>query len=192
MLQYREANGVTLTITSNEPNGKISQYVYFVQAVGGGPIKIGYAADVPARIDRLQTGSPTPLRVLAVIPGAGRSVETALHHRFRAVRSHGEWFHPVVELTDFIATVGVEDEGLLAGDPAALDAIWRLNSQWRVRARHATRANILMWLGNRRVASALERDRQAAAKLLEFMPDDFVTVEQAVAARLAAIGGGAP
>ena len=162
-----------------------AQHVYFIQSIAGGPIKIGYASDVAARIDQLQTGSPTPLRLLAVIPGAGSSVETALHRRFVALRAHGEWFHPVAELTDYIAGLAIEDEGLLAGDAAALDRVWALDSQWRVRARHATRADVLMWLRNRRVASALERDRQAAAKLLEFMPDDFVTVEQAVANRLA-------
>jgi hypothetical protein len=163
----------------------VSQHVYFVQAVGGGPIKIGHAANVAARVDRLQTGSPAPLRVLAVILGAGVSAETSLHQRFAHLRAHGEWFHPAAELTDFIASLKVEDEGLLAGDPAALDQIWALDSEWRVRARHATRTDVLKWLRNRRVASALERDKQAAAKLLEFMPDDFVTVEQAITARLA-------
>lgn len=163
----------------------MSQHVYFVQAAGGGPIKIGHAANVAARVDRLQTGSPAPLRILAIIFGAGAATETALHQRFAHLRSHGEWFHPTVELTDFIATLKVEDEGLLAGDPRALDQVWALDSEWRVRARHATRADVLRWLSNRRVASAMERDKQAAAKLLEFMPDDFVTVEQAVAARLA-------
>jgi len=68
-------------------------WIYFVQAESGGPIKIGFAADVFARLADLQSASPLTLRLLA-----GRSAEfwqeKRLHERHKAHRLHGEWFAP--------------------------------------------------------------------------------------------------
>lgn len=77
---------------------------------------------------------------------------------------------------------------LLTGEPEALDAVWRLGGGRRVRARQATRGDVLAWLAIRgdnaaRVAEAYERDRQAVAELLVHMADDEMTVEQAVKVR---------
>jgi hypothetical protein len=58
---------------------------------------------VRSRLDSMQTGSPVQLRVIGVIAGVGQEHETALHRRFVAARSHGEWFHPVPELLAYIA-----------------------------------------------------------------------------------------
>jgi hypothetical protein len=80
--------------------------VYFIQAVQGGPIKIGVAEDVDARLSALQTGSPLPLRVLAILPSSGRYGEAQLHQRFAATRLHGEWFEATPELLAFIAEPG--------------------------------------------------------------------------------------
>lgn len=84
---------------------------------------------------------------------------------------------------------------LLTGETAAMDAVWRLGSGVRVRARHAKRADIIVWIGIRgantdRVNAAYERDRAAVAELLVYMPDETVSVEQAAAARLSAIANG--
>lgn len=68
-------------------------WIYFVQAESGGPIKIGFAADVFARLADLQSASPLTLRLLA-----GQSAEfwqeKRLHERHKAHRLHGEWFAP--------------------------------------------------------------------------------------------------
>lgn len=80
--------------------------VYFIQAVNGGPIKIGIAVDVESRLETFQCGSPVPLRIVGVIRGAGISTEQRLHRRFAAHRLHGEWFEPAAALLDFIATGG--------------------------------------------------------------------------------------
>lgn len=68
-------------------------YVYFIQAREGGPIKIGTAISVDARLAEIQRMSPAPLCVLATQSG-GRSLEGVLHHRFALHRTHGEWFKP--------------------------------------------------------------------------------------------------
>lgn len=57
--------------------------VYFIQAVGGGPIKIA-----------LQAGSPVTLRIIGIADG-GQPQEVALHRRLAKHRLHGEWFADV-------------------------------------------------------------------------------------------------
>jgi len=76
-------------------------WIYFVQQGRDGPIKIGVASDVAARINQLQTGSAEPLRLLSVRPGS-RVVERQLHERFTGHRIRGEWFSPSDELMDYI------------------------------------------------------------------------------------------
>jgi hypothetical protein len=71
---------------------KASQHVYFIQAVNGGPIKIGIAMDVETRLNELQVASPYPLRVLKVMRNAGRRTEKELHARYADDRLCGEWF----------------------------------------------------------------------------------------------------
>ncbi len=65
---------------------------YVIQAVSGGPIKIGRTASDPKkRLRELQTGSPEPLRIVHVFDG---DHERELHDRLSAYRLHGEWFRP--------------------------------------------------------------------------------------------------
>jgi hypothetical protein len=73
---------------------------YFIQAISGGLIKIGYTSKDPAlRLRDLQTGSPHELRVIATIPG---NVERQLHVQFQEFRRHGEWFQPHADLVAYI------------------------------------------------------------------------------------------
>jgi len=66
-------------------------FVYLIQSVVGGPIKIGKADDPSVRLAEIQFWSPFELRVIAKAPG-GYLLERELHHRFRPYRLHGEWF----------------------------------------------------------------------------------------------------
>jgi len=72
---------------------------YFIQSGLDGPIKIGVTTNFPARLSGLQTSSPTPLRVLGVVP---RDIESECHVLLRAWRLHGEWFEPTPEVLAFI------------------------------------------------------------------------------------------
>lgn len=76
--------------------------VYFAQA--DDRVKIGWSKQVASRIAQLQTGCPSPLKLLGVIPGA-RGLERQLHERFAGLRLTGEWFRAAPELLDHIATV---------------------------------------------------------------------------------------
>lgn len=76
--------------------------VYFIQAVDGGPIKIGYSKDVEARRRMLESAYKRPLAVLATMPG-GRKEEAEVHDRFSHLRfGRTEQFRPNAELLEFI------------------------------------------------------------------------------------------
>lgn len=63
--------------------------------------KIGYAANVPARLKELQTGCAKQLFVMAVVPG-GAAEEAALHLRFTRLRARGEWFRVAPPIITFV------------------------------------------------------------------------------------------
>jgi hypothetical protein len=68
-------------------------YVYFIQAVDGGPIKIGRATDPWVRLSALQAGNWRELRLVGVVgPGRASGLEARLHVEFSADRLVGEWF----------------------------------------------------------------------------------------------------
>jgi len=77
-------------------------FVYFLQSDQGGPVKIGWARDVEARREALQTAHPYPLVILGKLTG-GPKLEKELHARFAALRCpNGEWFEPTDELLALI------------------------------------------------------------------------------------------
>ena len=82
-------------MTDNSPG-----YVYFVQRITGGAIKIGFSRDVSERVKQLQTAIEVPIKVLGTIQ-ARPEMETALHEVFAAWRLAGEWFEPDITLVDF-------------------------------------------------------------------------------------------
>lgn len=76
--------------------------IYVVQAVDGGPLKIGFSDNVPARVKQLESHYRRPLAVLATIPG-GREEERAIHERFSHLRfGKTEQFRPDPDLLAFI------------------------------------------------------------------------------------------
>lgn len=81
--------------------------VYFIEALEVGLIKIGFSASaVDDRLRALQTASPLTLALLGAIPGE-REDEQALHRAFAHARARGEWFDPLSDLVDHLATLGI-------------------------------------------------------------------------------------
>lgn len=66
-------------------------YVYFIQAVGGGPIKIGWSEKPERRLQQLQSAHHEELRILSHFP-ASRGTESALHAELADHKLSGEWF----------------------------------------------------------------------------------------------------
>ena len=65
--------------------------VYFIRAGEDGPVKIGHATDVLARLADLQVAHHAELKLAREIPG-GLAEEAWLHRRFCSLRIRGEWF----------------------------------------------------------------------------------------------------
>lgn len=74
-------------------------YVYLVAALETRMVKIGITNDLKKRLHSMQSGSPCDLVMLAHFPGS-REDEQELHHRFRELRSHGEWFRDTKEIRE--------------------------------------------------------------------------------------------
>jgi hypothetical protein len=80
--------------------------VYFIQSGDDGPIKIGLTTKpVCGRLAALQTASPYPLALLAVLWPDDPMDERSIHAHFRPLRMMGEWFRPEPPLLDFIERV---------------------------------------------------------------------------------------
>jgi hypothetical protein len=62
------------------------QYVYFLEAMGTGLVKIGTSYDPVARLSKLRTMSPVPLVMIGFRPGDD---EFVLHEAFKKDRHHG-------------------------------------------------------------------------------------------------------
>lgn len=88
-------------------------FVYVIQGEQGTPIKVGFAHDVMARIATLQTGNPTALRLLHVVPGDQR-LEWFLHQRLKGARLKGEWFKPGLVMDRFLEYVAGLAERMVA------------------------------------------------------------------------------
>ncbi|MGW4784914.1 GIY-YIG nuclease family protein [Streptomyces sp. NPDC004230] len=65
--------------------------VYLIGASNLATVKIGRSVDLVRRLYQIQLMSPVELEVLWCRVG-GEKLERALHRRFDAYRSHGEWF----------------------------------------------------------------------------------------------------
>lgn len=66
-------------------------------------VKIGFTAGpIAYRLAAIQTGCPERLDVIAVIDGSPKD-EMALHKRFAAYRTHGEWFRREGDLAEWIS-----------------------------------------------------------------------------------------
>lgn len=74
--------------------------VYVIQQGDDGPLKIGVTTDVRKRMRSLQTGSPHPLRLVAIFDG-NKLDEQKAHDRFAPHALSGEWFKPVPEILRF-------------------------------------------------------------------------------------------
>lgn len=85
-----------------------SERVYFIQGEGGGPIKIGRAAEPYQRLSDLQTAHHETLRLLATAP-LNVTAEKDLHRRFRHLRLRGEWFKAAPELLEHIALLATRE-----------------------------------------------------------------------------------
>jgi hypothetical protein len=81
----------------------MTSFVYFIKPIGmDGPIKIGCSKRPMGRLANLTLWSPSPLEILATIPGDA-FLERKLHVYFASAHLHSEWFAASPELQALIA-----------------------------------------------------------------------------------------
>lgn len=86
----------------------IPGFVYLVESAG--LVKIGIASDVSRRLRQLNSQSAVPVRLLGAFRSEdARKSELDLHARYRAQRSHGEWFRLAAsDIEEICVAVGCE------------------------------------------------------------------------------------
>jgi len=79
-------------------------YIYFIQRITGGPIKIGYSNNPQKRLATFQTSHHERLVILGCVHG-DIPYERHLHRQFAGyrIRSDGEWFQDCREIRMFIS-----------------------------------------------------------------------------------------
>lgn len=65
--------------------------VYFIHDVFNDTLKIGHSGDPGKRLRQLQTGNPSPLKLIGIV-AARREIEQAIHDLFGGSSLEGEWF----------------------------------------------------------------------------------------------------
>lgn len=76
----------------------MTSYIYFIQAKGDGPIKIGFTGDDPRkRMVKIQCDCPWPVALIGAIEGT-LAQEKQIHLLLSHWRKRGEWYdpHPIV------------------------------------------------------------------------------------------------
>jgi len=104
----------------------VTRFVYFIQGIDGGLIKIGSTSDVKSRLKTLQAGSPVLLRVLGSIEGS-LTGELGLHKRLAAYRTHGEWFVPHAEVIGVMTATLAGETDLFVNHETGLYCVDRSN-----------------------------------------------------------------
>lgn len=90
------------------------RFVYFIEAGKSGPIKIGVAFDIEARLRELQVGNSARLNLIVSIPGSHKD-ENRLHRRFKAECKGGEWFKAKGAVRDFaVSLIAMSEEERVA------------------------------------------------------------------------------
>ncbi len=86
-------------------------YVYFIQSVHGGDIKIGVTDDLKARLRQLNTGSDEKLTIRGTLKYRTRKrmfeQEKYLHRKFAYLNTKLEWFSPGPELLLYMLFKGI-------------------------------------------------------------------------------------
>ncbi len=79
-----------------------ASYVYFVQEIGSGFVKIGRTNNPDVRVHHIQTHSAGKVDLLCVVPGGSR-LEHTFHVAFACLRRRGEWFDPSPAMLALVA-----------------------------------------------------------------------------------------
>ena len=91
------------------PRRTAKTYVYLMSNQAGTEVKIGMSANPKRRLRALSTANAYPLELLHFVLG-GRSLERALHDKFKQHHIRNEWYSSCAEIKDeFARLLGVKE-----------------------------------------------------------------------------------
>ena len=96
------------------PRKVVKTYVYLVVNQAGTQVKIGLSSSPQRRVRTLSTGNADPLHLLYYVVG-GRSLEKALHSKFKQHHIRNEWYACCSEIKDEFSRLSATSKGLDSG-----------------------------------------------------------------------------
>lgn len=89
-------------------------FVYILQSLEDGYYKIGVSKNPTKRIETLQTGNPSTLKLIETYQSDNaRKIEKRLHRLYKYAKKEGEWFDLGVENeVDFIEKCEIIDKNI--------------------------------------------------------------------------------
>ncbi len=92
----------------------MQKYVYLIQSLENGYYKIGVSKHPQKRIQQLQTGNSSEIKLISIyLSENSNKVEKTIHRRFSHLKKHGEWFElSISEETKFLSLCKEIDKNL--------------------------------------------------------------------------------
>lgn len=106
-LDYHNASFLT-----KQRNTLEGQFVYVFVNYFSNVCKIGYSTNPVKRLNAIQTGCPFKLKMVVVVKG-NRSVEKALHKKYKKYKTNGEWFSYKEELKEAVEKIKNSNKNLV-------------------------------------------------------------------------------
>ena len=87
---------------SKLPDKRSGSWLYLIEAVGTGLVKVGMTTDIERRFTQLIGENAVELKLVGVMEGNSAD-ERAAHDLLKAHRVHGEWFKDCEEVRKLFA-----------------------------------------------------------------------------------------
>lgn len=99
--EYKRKHIIEVKVNEFANKLKVNDFVYFMQGVNGGSIRIGYSINPVVTLKSLEKGYPDKLKILLVIPGDEDKAKE-LQEKFEHLKLKGGWYKPDKEIFDEI------------------------------------------------------------------------------------------
>lgn len=88
--------------------------IYLIKSLNEGVYKIGVSKNPNKRLNDLQTGNPSPIKILYLYESKNAyKIEKVLHNRYSHFNTHLEWFElSIKEEVTFLETCGSIEQSL--------------------------------------------------------------------------------
>ena len=97
----KQAEEALQDLTQEKWGEKYTGYVYFIEAIGLGQIRIGFSHEPEKLLSELLSSSPCELRLIGKIPG-DEEEQKEIHSMLDDMRFKGEWFFATNKVRELI------------------------------------------------------------------------------------------